>query len=469
MKKILTLFLFLLFSTTISAQTSTNVVCTGMSDHHAIRVAMDSYDIVNISGSVCGIGNRINMMSNKTLNISNTTEIRRDFVGNAGWDTALIFQSDSSDKVNNVTITGGVWNGNNKTGRMINWYGDNWVIDGITITSFGQSGSGVGSRAISWVGDNTTIKNNNISGSPDAIGFGGIIMAGGDGAIIENNTVSVGDDAIGFFPSVDGLHADQDIRNVTIKNCACDSTQARILAGGLHNPNLTATVENITVENVSGTSEGTIGLMIAEESNSSGIVRNISLKDITVTGDSAITINTIKLSGDKLYNISFDNLTASIAKPNGTIFKAVGLTNNTIETDMIHNLLIDNSHLDATGSLHAFHSWDGIEILDIQDSTLISGSSHAALLNTVGPNRIWVARFRRNTINEIPNGKVGINYSNLSSGPDPSKCYITSSNSNIFNKKFGATGTIGLRHYFCSDVRHDFNTFNTDVDIVTIN
>ncbi|MEM7457811.1 MAG: hypothetical protein AAF456_26050, partial [Planctomycetota bacterium] len=233
-----------------------------------------------------------------------------DGVSGGGFDSAFLRTPDDEKAESNVTIEGGRYQCNGKSGRFLDWHGHRWIVRNVFVPTWANPGQFA--KAISWRGNDSFLYNNTIAGpggltSPGQRGYGGLIMSGGRGAYVSNNRIESGDDAIGLFTTTVPFTStgkpiptfNRDIEEVEVFNNVLNSKGGRAFACGLavprdDNVTLTCRVEDIRVRNCFGTCGGTGHLLTIQSVPKTGD----STSRVSSARVEGITIANVRLSGD---------------------------------------------------------------------------------------------------------------------------------------------------------------------------
>ena len=280
-------------------------------------------------------------------------KIQRSINGPGGGGSSSAFFKSPSDStpLNDVTIDGGHFVSDDKSGRVFDWRGDRWIIRNMYIPTWTTVTQNA--RAFSWYGDDAYIYQNTVQGPGNTNGdgkrsYGGIIMAGGSRAHIMNNDVHSGDDAIGLFTTTrptkgngDPIPSfDRDIFDVEVYNNVLNSTGGRSFACGHAVPRvdtirLTADVMNIRVRNATGICGGTTQLITVTSVPATAAYTGSGSSDLPICSD--IEFYRMDIEGD-LNDPEIDGSTS--------LYKRIGIYLFTDDIGSLENISFDDVHVD---------------------------------------------------------------------------------------------------------------------------
>lgn len=265
------------------------------------------------------IGSGLFMRDGTTLALG-AAHIVRGFSGTSGFVGALIGQETVDRKISNVSVTGGIFQGNGMPGRVVSWYGDNWKLDGLHVAEWGHSAdTTTPARAISWIGDNTTIRGVVTRNPVPTAGYAGIVMAGGSGALITGCDIESGDDCYAVAPNLAGQFAGQPVRGVKFLNNTGTSYAARLFAVGAVQGTPQVDITDVTVDALRGNSHGRMAIMLG---NNAGVgnIAGIVLRNVSVRADPQRTLFGIFVHD--VSQVEFDGCECSGARD--ALFRIVG-------------------------------------------------------------------------------------------------------------------------------------------------
>lgn len=363
------------------------------------------------------------------LRLPPTARIIRGWDGGTSFGSGIITQENwaANAKISNVHIYGGIWEGSGLLGRVIEFYGDDWLIDGVYVDGWGTVADG--SMGILCIGDRFRVRHTTFRNPGADAGSDCIHIAGGSNWLVEDVDGDASDDIVGIFPikpqiSVPAGCANQNILDGVVKNVRGTSAKARLVGCGLHLPELTCDIRRISISNVRGVSSNTIyqGIVVRREDASPGTIQSIELRDLryscTASTGGVLAIERVE-----------DVLVDGVDLRGGTM-SGLNITG-------CKRVTVRNAHIDASTGTVAIQALSAAsEDLVIEDSYLSCGSGDGIKIGTASTIAITRGAVRRTQIINIADSQRGIAFENaINFTTERTVCARLS----------GATSTIGFR------------------------